>query len=588
MESDSSGLQDFLPQLRLDELLSELQSRLQVVLAARDQMRGLLEAVVAISSGLDLESMLRRIVETAVQLVDATYGALGVIGDGNRLVQFIPVGLTEEEIGAIDHWPEGHGLLGLLIKDPRPLRVSAISAHAESSGFPHGHPAMKSFLGVPVRVRDEVFGDLYLTNKRGGGDFTEDDEAVLLALGAAAGVAVENARLYEAARRSQRWIQASAEITTALLSGAEPGDVLARITSQARDLSDGDIAVLALPDEEARRLTVAYADGDGAAAVSGLVIPADGSLSGQVLATGEFVTSADFAADERASAAVRAAMSHVGPAVLFPLDGGGSRRGVFTIGRRHGREPFPQAEAGFAASFAAQAGVALELAATRAEAERLSVYQDRDRIARDLHNLVIQRLYATGMALQGTTPMIGRPEVAERVTRAVDAMDETIKEIRGTIFALQARDEEARRDTQANIVRIVEEMTAMLGFAPSLRLGAGLRSLGNGELAEQALVVLREALSNVARHADASSVDVTMDVDKDGYLTVTVADNGNGLSREGRRSGLRNLTERAAEFGGELRLSPAEPGASRPGTRLEWRVPVGRASTGPRQTDLSP
>ena len=200
---------------------------------------------------------------------------------------------------------------------------------------------MRSFLGVPVRVRDEVFGNLYLTNKRGGGEFTEDDEAVLLALGAAAGIAIENARLYEAARRSQRWIQASAEFTTALLSGAEADEVLARITSQARELSDADLALLALPDEQGQWLTVAYADGDGAEAVRGLVLPAGQSLSGQVLATGEPVTSADFAADERASAAARAAMSQLGPAVLFPLGAPGSRRGVFTIGRRHGRKPFP-------------------------------------------------------------------------------------------------------------------------------------------------------------------------------------------------------------------------------------------------------
>ena len=218
--------------------------------------------------------------------MDATYGALGVIRDG-RLSEFIPVGLTEEQIGQIDHWPEGHGLLGLLIKEPRPLRLASISGHAESSGFPAGHPPMRSFLGVPVRVRDEVFGNLYLTNKRGGGEFTEDDEAVLLALGAAAGIAIENARLYEAARRSQRWIQASAEFTTALLSGAEADEVLARITSQARELSDADLALVALPDVDGQRLTVAYADGDGAAAVRGLVLPAGQSLSGQVLATGE-------------------------------------------------------------------------------------------------------------------------------------------------------------------------------------------------------------------------------------------------------------------------------------------------------------
>ena len=228
-----------------------------------------------------------RIVETAVGLVDATYGALGVIGDDRRLAEFIPVGLTQEEIGRIHHWPEGRGLLGLLIDDPRPLRLADISAHPASSGFPDGHPPMHGFLGVPVRVRDEVFGNLYLTDKRGGGEFTEDDEAVLVALGAAAGVAVENARLYEAARRQQRWIQASAEVTTRLLSGSEPAEVLADITRQALELSGADLAVLALPDEEGRRLTITYADGDGADAVRGLVLPAGESLSGRVLATGE-------------------------------------------------------------------------------------------------------------------------------------------------------------------------------------------------------------------------------------------------------------------------------------------------------------
>ena len=578
MDSDADGSPEFLPQLRLDELLAELQGRLEAVLATRDRMHGLLEAVVAISSSLDLESMLRRIVETAVELVDATYGALGVIGSGGSLAEFIPVGLTEEEIRQIDHWPEGHGLLGLLIKDPRPLRLAGISDHAESSGFPAGHPAMRSFLGVPVRVRNEVFGNLYLTNKRGGGEFTEDDEAVLLALGAAAGVAVENARLYRAARRSQRWMQASSEVTTALLSGTQPGAVLARITSQARELSDADLAVLALPNDERRCLTVAYADGDGAQAVSGLALPMGQSLSGQVLASGDAVTSADFANDERAAAAARTAMSHIGPAVVFPLGAPDSRRGVLTIGRQHGREPFPEAEAAFAASFAAQAGVALELAASRAEAERLSVYEDRDRIARDLHDLVIQRLYATGMSLQGTMPMISRPEAADRVSRAVDDMDQTIKEIRGAIFALQARETGSRLDPRADVVLLVEEMTAALGFAPSLRLGPGLRTSNSAELTEQLLAVLREALSNMARHAAATRADVIVDVNQDGILSVTVTDDGTGIPPEGRRSGLRNLADRAARLGGELRLAPAQPAAPRPGTRLEWRVPVAAAS----------
>jgi signal transduction histidine kinase len=505
--------------------------------------------------------------------VDATYGALGIIGEERRLADFIPIGLSSDEIARIHHWPEGRGLLGLLIDDPQPLRLADIAAHAASSGFPDGHPPMRSFLGVPLRIRDEVFGNLYLTNKAGGGDFTEDDEAVLVALGAAAAVAIENARLYEAARRQQRWIQASAEVTTRLLSGSAPSEVLTDITRQARELSGADLAVLALPDEEGRRLTMTYADGDGAAATRGLVLPAGHSLSGRVLATGERVASGDFAADERAAHAARGAMSHIGPAVVFPLGVPGNVRGVLTIGRRHGGAAFPQAQVDVVASFATQAGVALELAASRAEAERLSLYEDRDRIARDLHDLVIQRLYATGMSLEGTMPMITRPEVASRITNAVDAMDETIKDIRATIFALQARDATGQPDLRADIVALVDEMTPMLGFAPSLRLGAGLGAQVSPDIAEHVLAALREALSNAARHAGASQVDVTVDVDRDGILIVQVTDNGTGIPAETKRSGLRNLANRADKLGGELRLQPAHPDAPAPGTRLEWRVP---------------
>jgi signal transduction histidine kinase len=562
-----------LPQLQLDELLAELQARLQAVLATRDRMRGLLEAVVAIGSGLDLESTLRRIVEAAVGLVDATYGALGVIGEGKRLAEFIPIGLSQQEISQIHHWPEGRGLLGLLIDDPRPLRLANIAGHPSSSGFPDGHPPMRSFLGVPVRVRDEVFGNLYLTNKRGGGEFTEDDEAVLVALGAAAGVAVENARLYEAARRQQRWIQASAEVTTRLLSGSQPAEVLADITRHALELSGADLAVLALPDEDGRRLIITYAEGDGADATRGLVLPTGQSLSGQVLASGEPVTSADFAADERAAAVARGAMSQIGPAIVFPLGAPGNVRGVLTVGRLHGAPPFPPTLGDVVGAFAAQAAVALELAASRAEAQRLSLYEDRDRIARDLHDLVIQRLYATGMSLEGTMPMITRPEVASRITHAVDAMDLTIKDIRATIFGLQARDA-GEPDLRGDILDLVEEMTPLFGFAPSLRLGAGLGDEIAPEVAEQALAALREALSNAARHAAATRVDVTVDVDADGMLTVQVIDNGIGIPADGRRSGLRNLASRAEKLGGELQLGAADPGEPSPGTRLEWRVPL--------------
>ena len=566
-----------LPQLRLDDLLSELQTRLQAVLETRDRMHGLLEAVIAIGSGLDLEAMLRRIVEAAVDLVDARYGALGVIGEQQRLVEFIPVGLDAAEIERIHHWPAGRGLLGLLIKDPRPLRLSDLGAHPESSGFPEGHPAMGSFLGVPVRVRDRVFGNLYLTEKRGGGDFTEDDEAVLTALGAAAGVAVENARLYEEARRQQSWLRASSELTISLLSGAAPGKVLEDLTGQALELSGADLVTLALPDEDGRRLTLEYAAGERAAEARGLVVPAGQSLSGQVLASGEPITVENFAADPRTADITRLPMGHIGPAVLFPLGTPGHVRGVLTVGRSQGRPPIQQGAASVVAAFAAQAAVALELADHRADAEQLSVFEDRDRIARDLHDLVIQRLYATGMSLEGTMPMITRHEVADRVRNAVDAMDDTIRDIRRTIFALQSRRRLRAPRLRADIVALTDEMAELLGFAPALRLGSGLDSRGSAALSEQVLAVLREALSNAARHSGATRVDVTVDTDDAGMLTMLVRDNGCGIGETGRRSGLANMAERAEQLGGVLRLADANGG----GTELDWRVPVPEAPAEP-------
>ena len=565
--AESEGL---LPQLRLDDLLGELQSRLEIVLATRDRMRGLLEAVVAIGSGLELEAMLRRVVEAAVDLVDARYGALGVIGEDKRLIGFIPVGLDANEIDKIHHWPEGRGLLGLLIAEPHSLRLANIAAHPASSGFPDGHPAMRSFLGVPVRVRDRVFGNLYLTEKRGGGEFTEDDEAVLTALGAAAGVAVENARLYDEATRQQRWLRASSELTIALLSGARTETVLADLTRQALDLSGADLVTLGLPDESGRRLTYEYAEGDGAAEARGLVVPAEGSLSGVVVESGQPVAVENFAEDERAAEVARLSMGHLGPAVLFPLGTPGNVRGVLTVARRQGGPQLREGAISVVAAFAAQAGVALELAASRADAEQLSVLEDRDRIARDLHDLVIQRLYATGMSLEGTVPLTTRREVTDRIRSAVDAMDDTIRDIRATIFSLQSRGLTHEPRLRADIVALVDEMTGMLGFPPALRLGSGLDSRATAELSEQLLAVLREALSNVARHSGATRVDVTVDTDSSGMLTVLVRDNGSGIPKGTRRSGLSNMADRAEKLGGELRLSPAEGG----GTELEWKVPV--------------
>ncbi len=384
-------------------------------------------------------------------------------------------------------------------------------------------------------------------------------------------LADENARLYQEAQRQHRWLQASGEVTTSLLSGTDPRQVLDAVTAQVHELSGADLVYVAIPENDGRRITISSAQGDGADGVRGLVLPADHSLSGQVLASGKPLTVLDFPADPRSAEAARAPMEHVGPTTVFPLGAPGNVHGVLSVSRRRGSGPFAPAAADVIASFAAQAGVALELAARRYDAEQLSLHEDRDRIARDLHDLVIQRLYATGMALEGTVSMIGVPEVANRVRNAVDAMDETIKDIRATIFALQARAEHPAARLRPDIVAIVDEMAVMLGFAPSLRLGHGLDGAVGPEASEYLLTALREALSNTARHAKATKVEVSVEVDQADQLVLRVTDNGTGIPAGAHRSGLRNLAQRAGSLGGVLELGPA--GARGVGTALVWRVP---------------
>ena len=392
--------QSVLPSLRLDDLLAELQVRLQAILTTRDRVNALFEAVVAVGGNLEIEVVLRGIVESAVTLVDAHYGAMGVIGEDGRLAEFIPVGVTEEQISQIHHWPEGRGLLGELITNPESLRLPDLASHPRSSGFPSGHPPMTSFLGVPIRIRDEVYGNLYLTEKRGGGEFDEEDEAVLIALAAAAGVAIENARLYDEARRQQRWLTASAEVTRSLLSGADVREALALITARSLEMSGADLVVLALPTADGSQLRYEHAAGEGAPEALGLTLPTSGSASGSVLRSGEILRVDDFCHDERVAQVAREQMN-LGPAIIVPLGAAGNVRGVLTAGRRPGAMPLAPAAADMLVTFATQAGIALELAEHRRQAERVAVFEDRDRIARDLHDLVIQRLYATGMSLQG-------------------------------------------------------------------------------------------------------------------------------------------------------------------------------------------
>ncbi|WP_327104040.1 sensor histidine kinase [Nonomuraea glycinis] len=560
-ESEQSPL---IPHMRLDDLLAELQVRLNTVLATRDRVHALLEAVVSVGSDLDLETVLRRIVETATKLVDASYGALGVVGQESTLVQFIPVGLSEEEIAKIEHWPHGLGLLGLLIKDARPLRMGRISDHPESYGFPPGHPPMGTFLGVPIRVREEVFGNLYLTEKRGGGEFDEEDEAIVIALATAAGVAVENARLYEETRRREQWLQASSEITTSLLSGAAPHQVLTMMARRAQRMTDADLVQVLLPEESGGVLGVDFAEGEAGGETIELTFDVQATAAGRVYTTGQAAS-----ADELHDGDCPLRDLGYGPELLIPLGSGTSVRGVLALAKRSGRLPFSGADLRMLEAFAGQAAIALELAEIRRDAERLGLLEDRDRIAKDLHDVVIQRLFAIAMTLMSAVRLVDRPEASNRLQHAINELDETIRQIRSTIFALQSPAGPAGPGLRAQIVELVESARGHLGFMPGLRMEGQLDNRVPDEIAEQLLAVLREALSNVVRHAKAAKASVAVEVSGD-ELALTVQDDGVGLPREGRRSGLRNLEERATGLGGSFAVTSPETG----GTVLSWAVPL--------------
>ncbi|MEU1792441.1 GAF domain-containing sensor histidine kinase [Streptomyces sparsogenes] len=562
-----------LPQLRLDELLEGLQQQVAQVRAARDRIHTLLDAVLAIGSDLELEVVLQRIVESAVSLVDARYGALGVLGEEGTITQFLTVGIDEATIARIGHYPRGEGILGLLIRRPEPLRLADLAQHPSSVGFPAGHPPMTSFLGAPVTVREQVFGNLYLTDKRGAGEFDEDDEAVLRTLAAAAGVAIDNARLYDDARRRQRWLAASNELTRSLLSGTEPAAVLESFTATLREMTGADLVTLAVPVGDSDELVIEAACGTDADRARGLVLGPT-TLAAKVFASGQTITSDAVSADPRAAGG-SAAIVDLGPAFLVPLGTRDHVRGVLQVANTPGGPPFAEPVIDMVIGYGNQAALALEVAEHRQDADRMLILNDRDRIARDLHDLVIQRLFAGALTLQSTlSHLTDRPQTGERVQRVVDDLDDTIKVIRSTIYSLREQERTQSQGLRARLLTTIERATETLGFPPALRMTGLLDTNVPHHHAEHLLAVTAETLSNTARHAHATTVDITVEV-TDATLRLKVADNGQGIDpATTRRSGLANIQERADELGGTLSLRPNEPH----GTIVEWTAPL---PTGP-------
>ena len=546
--------------LRLDELLREVQDRLAEIMATRDRMQGLLDAFLALGTGLELDTTLRRLVEAAVNLVQARYGALGVLGAHGGLSRFLYVGIDEATRAEMGHLPEGKGLLGQLIADPRPLRLADLSAHEASIGFPPHHPPMRSFLGVPVRVRDAVFGNLYLTEKVGGGEFTHADEVVVEALAAAAGIAVQNADLFEQTRLRQRWLEATAEIRTELLGGANEKDALRLIAQRTLELIRADATTIVLGPAADGSFTVAARCGQDEDALDQQIPPGHPLLTEVVDGRAPVLTQS---VDEML---IDSAREMYGSLLAVPLQTTDSVIGVLTALRFVGREPFHPTEVPLLTSFSEQATLALELGEKSRAQRQLDVLADRDRIARDLHDHVIQRLFATGLLLQSTLRRIPDTAMQERIERAVGDLDTTIREIRTAIFDLHTTEEDT--GLRRRLLDTAAEAAAGSAVSPSVRISGPIDTVVPPGVATHAIAVVREAISNAVRHGHAESVTLTVEAGDD--LLVDVLDDGVGIPTDVGRSGLRNLEDRARECDGRLSVCRVEPS----GTRLTWRVPL--------------
>ncbi|GAA4553275.1 GAF domain-containing protein [Amycolatopsis samaneae] len=555
-----------LPGLRLDELLHEVQDRLTEIAKTRDQLQGLVDAVMAVATGLELDSTLQRIVQAAVNLVDARYGALGVLADDEGLSEFVYVGIDTETRAKMGHLPEGRGLLGLLIEDPCPVRLRDLSRHAASVGFPANHPPMHSFLGVPVRVRDNVFGNLYLTEKRGAPEFTADDEVVLEALAAAAGVAIDNARMFEKAKTRERWLEAVAEINGGLLGGASAVDTLNLVVDRVCEVVIADGAVIVLADDAGPAMSASAASGERAAMLLGSSISVGGTVIEEVMTTGQPRLIADL--ESMLPGDPDAMLAGFGPAAAAPLISAAGVGGVLVAVRDKGAAQFSAEQVPMLTSFADQAAVALEFADKQRSQRLLDVLADRDRIAQDLHDHVIQRLFATGMSLQSILPRVENELVRDRVTSAVEQLDRTVREIRTSIFDLHSTGTEASVSLRRRLLDIVTELSADTTVAPSVRISGAVDTLVPDDLRDHAEAVLREALSNALRHSGGDRIAV--DVVAGDELAIEVADNGTGIPDGVPRSGLENLRRRAEQCAGSVAFTTGPEG----GTVVTWRVPL--------------
>ena len=563
------SIRDALSQLRLRELLAEVRERVDEVIDVRDRMDELIEAILAITSGLDLDDTLHTIVRTAVSLVDASYGALGVYGSDRHLDKFVHQGIDAATLERIGVLPQGRGLLGLMCDDPRTVRLSEIAAHPAAIGFPANHPPMRSFLGVPVRIRDDALGGLYLAEKSGGQSFTDDDGVIVEALAAAAGIAIDNARLYESVRARQDWTAATRDITTEFLAGAPTTEVLADLTDRALRLTGSEWACLALapdpddPDATSDELEITEWSGPTGRFGPGHALSIDGTAVGTVLRERR---SATF--DDAESCDLAELVPDIGPVLIAPLHTPDTRIGVLVLLRAAGSAQYSAEVTDLVTGFTDQTAMAMQLARAQRRMQVIDILTDRDRIAQDLHDHVIQQLFAIGLTLQGTIPRTTSNQVRDRLTGVVNDLQDVVQEIRTSIFELHGGD---RRGAQLRerLEWAIRQQCAHREVRSALRVDGPL-SVIEPELAEHAETVVREAVAAALRRSGTTCVEIAVGVAND--LTVLVTDDGAPNPRDPFSSASADLRRRADRSGGRFTVGPAAP--TKTGTRLFWSAPL--------------
>jgi signal transduction histidine kinase len=551
------------PRSELESSIGQLVERARQVLITQGRLRSLLKANRAVVGDLDLEQVLRHIVEAAVSLVNAQYGALGVIAPDGHLERFIHVGISSELAAEIGHLPEGHGILGAVIEDDEPIRLEDLGEDPRAVGFPMHHPPMRTFLGVPVRIRNETYGNLYLTN-RTDGSFTSEDEELVTALASTAAIAIDNARLYEESRRRQRLSAALGEVTATLLA-PEAADPFGVVAEQLASLVDASLVAIVIPGASGDEFRVETARGLNAGRVEGMVFSEQASsLVAQALAGGHMVSSL------HGSGSPFGDEFGAGSMIAVPLIVSGSPSGALCVTRSGEGKPYSEHDLETVAEFATHAGLAVAFARARSDRQRLDLIDDRARIARDLHDHVIQRLFGTGLGLQALAAAI--PEHAETLDDAIDSIDAAIADIRTAVFTLRPRTQPT--SIRHHLLDIATEFTPSLGVPPQMTFAGPVDLVVAGDLAEDILAVVREALSNIARHAHAETAIVDLTV-TDEEITVTIDDDGVGIPASGgRASGTANLASRAQARGGGFTFESSPIG----GARALWHVPLASGS----------